>query len=81
MYLSREQALSICNVVILSNLNYCPLILLFCNKGANKKVDRAHKRALKILHNDFGSSFQSLLARSNSFTIRVRNLQKLKNKI
>ena len=76
MYISREQALSICNVVILSNFNYCPLIWLFCNKVANKKIDRAHKRALKILlHNDYDSSFQSLLARS--FTIHVPNLQKL----
>ena len=75
MYISREQALSICNVVILSNFNYCPLIWLFCNKGANKKIDRAHKRALKILHNDYGSSFQSLLAR------HVKNLQKLMTEI
>ena len=81
MYISREQALSICKVVILSNFNYCPLIWLFCNKGANKKIDRAHKRALKILHNDHGSSFQSLLARSNSFTIHVKNLQKLMTEI
>ena len=72
MYTSREQALSICNVVILSNFNYCPLVWLFCNKGANKKIDYAHKRALRILHNDYGSSFQSLLARSNSFTIHVK---------
>ena len=81
MYISREQALLICNAVILSNFNYCPLIWLFCNKGANKKIDRAQKRALKILHNDCGSSFQSLLARSNSFTIHVKDLQKLMTKI
>ena len=60
MYISREQALSICNVVILSNFNYCPLIWLFCNKGANKKIDRAHKRALKILHNDYGPMTMAL---------------------
>ena len=31
MYISREQALSICNGEILPNFNYCPLICLFCN--------------------------------------------------
>ena len=77
----QEQALSICNVVILSNFNYCPLIWLFCNKDGNKKIDRAHKRALKILHNDYESSFQSLLARSNSFTIHVKSLQKMMTEI
>ena len=81
MNISREQALSICNVMILSNFNYCPLIWLFCNKGANKKLYRAHKRALKILHNDYDSLFQSLLVRSNSFTIHVQNLQKLMTEI
>ena len=81
MYISRKQALSICNMVILSNFNYCTLIWLFCNKGANKKIDRAHKRALKILHNDYDSSIQSLLARSNSVTIHVQNLQKLMTEI
>ena len=45
-YISREQALTICNAVILSNFNYCPLIWLFCNNGANKEIDRTHKRAL-----------------------------------
>ena len=34
-YISREQALTVCNGGILSNFNYCPLIWLFCNKGAN----------------------------------------------
>ena len=74
-----EQAPSICNVVILSNFNYCPSIWLFCNKIANKKIDRAHEPALRILYNDYDSSFQSPLRCSNSYTIHVKNLQKLMN--
>ena len=81
MYISREQGLSISNEVILSNFNYCSSIWLFCNKSANKKIDRAHKRTLMILYNDYSSSFQSLLRRSNSYTIHVKNLQKLMTEI
>ena len=81
MYISREQAISICKVVILSNFNYCSSIWLFCNKSANKKIGRAHKHALMILYNDYYSSFQSLLRRSNSYTIHVKNLQKLTTEI
>ena len=81
MYISREQALSICNVVILSNFFYCSLTWLFCNKSPNKQIDRTHKRALRILYNDYDSSFQSLLRRSNSYTIHVKNLQKLMTEI
>ena len=62
-YISREQASTVCNAVILSSFNYCPLIWLFCNKGANKEIDRTHKRALRILYKDYESSFETLLAR------------------
>ena len=80
-YISREQALTICNAVILSNFNYCPLIWLFCGKGANKEIDRTHKRALRILYKDYESSFETLLTRSGSFKIHVKNLQKLMTEI
>ena len=68
-------------MVILSNFNYCLLVWLFCNKSANKKIDLAYKRALRILYNDYDSSFQSLLRLSNSYTIDVKNLQKLMTEI
>ena len=64
-------------MIVLSNFNNCPLKLIFCNKSANKTVNRAHKCVLMILHSDYDSSFQSLLKRSNSFTIQVKNLQLL----
>ena len=80
-YISREQALTICNAVILSNFNYCPLIWLFCNKGANKEIDRTHKRALRILYKEYECPFETLLTRSGSFCIHVRNLQKLMTEI
>ena len=80
-YISREQALTVCNTVILSNFNYCPLIWLFCNKGANKEIDRTHKRALRILYKDYESSFETLLARSGSNSINIKNLQKLMTEI
>ena len=81
MYVSREQALTICNAVILSNFNYCPLIWLFCNKGANEEIDRTHKRALRILYKECDCPLETLLTRSGSFCIHVRNLQKLMTEI
>ena len=67
--------------VILLNFNYCPLIWLFCNKGANKEINRTHKRALRILYEDYESSFETLLARSGSNSIHIKNLQKLMTEI
>ena len=76
-FISRDQAFLICNAVILSNFNYCPLIWMFCNKGANQEIDRTHKRALRMLYEDCECSFELLLTRSGSVCIHVRNLQKL----
>ena len=58
-----------------------PFHLAILQKGTNKTIDRAHKHALRTLNSDYGSSFQSLFARSNSFTIHVKNLQKLMTEI
>ena len=63
--------------MILSNFNYCPLIWILCNKSANKQVNRANNRALMIVHNDYDTSFKSLLDHSNNFTIHGKSLEKL----
>ena len=76
-FITTQQAQSIYNTVILSNFKYCPLIWMFCNKGANKQIDRTHKRALQILYKDYESSFEALLTRIGSNSVHVNNLQKL----
>ena len=77
--LSREQAMKLCNTVIISrsSFNYCPLVWMFCGKDANHKVDSTHKRVLRVLHNDYDSSFNTLLEKSDTVTIHIKNLQKL----
>ena len=41
-YISRPQALLICNTVILANFKYCPLTWLLSTKAANNEINRAH---------------------------------------
>ena len=54
---------------------------MFCNKGANKQIDRTHKNTLQILYIDYESSFEALLNRNRSNSIQIlaetydRNLQ------
>ena len=80
-YLSPDQATKICHTIILSNFNYCPLLWLFSSDAANDEINRAPKRCLRILYQDYESSFQLLLSRDNSQTIHVKNLQKLMTEI
>ena len=67
----------ICNAIILSNFNYCPLIWLFSTKAANNEINCTHKRTLKILFKDYDSSFDELLVKSRSVKIHVQNFHKL----
>ena len=57
------------------NFSYCPLIWLFCSKGANNEMNRTHKRALRALYGDYESTFEELLDKDRSMTIHKKNLQ------
>ena len=77
IYLSREQAMKLCNTVIISSLNYCPLVWMFCGKDANHKISSSHKRALRILHNDYDSPLDKLLKNNYTVAFHIKNLQNL----
>ena len=76
-YLDKKQLIILYNSFITSQFNYCSLIWMFCGKVAYEDLNRAHRRALRILHNDYSSSFEELLRKSNECKIHIKNLQKL----
>ena len=76
-YLEPQKASLLYISFILTSFNYCPLIWMFCGKTTNDKVISVHKRALRVLLNDYTSSFEELLHRKKEVTIHDKNLQKL----
>ena len=76
-YISRDQALLIRNVVLLSNFNYCPLMWLFSNKGANKEINRIHTSVPRVPYEDYEFPLEILLTRSGNACIHMKNLQTL----
>ena len=54
---------------------------MFQGKQTNYKINRIHKRATRIVCNNYVSSFQDLLNKDNSFTIHHQNIQSLATKI
>ena len=62
---------------IKSQFSYCPLLLMFCSKELNKKINSLHKRALRIVYLDYTSSFEELLEKDKAVTIHQRNIQLL----
>ena len=75
--MKREKLRILMKAFIDAQFNYCPLIWMFHNRSLNHKINKLHERALRIVYNDYNSSFESLLNEDNSFTIHQRNLQKL----
>ena len=60
-----------------SQFNYCPLVWMFHSRSINNKINRLHERVLRIVYNDFKSSFKNLLEKDGTVSIHVKNLQKL----
>ena len=60
-----------------SQFSYCPLIWMFCSSTTNKKINRIHERALRIVYRDYVSSFEELLNKDKSLTFHHRNIQQV----
>jgi hypothetical protein len=87
-FLSREQKFITQNgkkVVIesfvLANFNYCPLVWHFCSSGSMKKLEKIQERALRLLLNDYESSYEILLTNSNKTTLQIRRIKVLATEI
>ena len=62
---------------IASEFGYCPLVWMFHSRKLNSRVNKLHERALRIVYQDYASSFTELLEKDNSTTIHNRNIQLL----
>ena len=60
-----------------AQFKYCSLIWMFCSRNSNKKINRLHERALRLVYDDYSLSFETLLERDSSFTIHHQNIQSM----
>ena len=76
-FLSGEKRKIIFKSFIESQFKYCPLTWMFCSRKSNDKINRLHERSLRIVYNDFESSYEELLSKSNSYSIHDQNIHRL----
>ena len=50
---------------------------MFYNRSITNKINCFHERVLRIVYNDFKSSFENILEKDGTVSIHVKNLQKL----
>ena len=76
-YMSLQQKRRIMKAFITSQFGYCPLVWMFCSRNTNSRINRIDERSLRIVYNDFTSTFLELLEKDNSVSIHYRNIQVL----
>ena len=61
-----------------SECGYCPLLWMFySSRKLKRRLNNFHERALRIVYEDYASSFTELLEKHNSTTIQYRYIQLL----
>ena len=50
---------------------------MFCSCRLNNKINRIHERALRIVYQDYESSFDDLLAKDKSLRFHHRNIHQV----
>ena len=66
---------------VISQFNYCTLIWMFHNRALNNKINKIHKRVLRLAYQNKNLSFIELLELDNAVSIHQRNLQVLATEI
>ena len=62
---------------VFSNFNYCPLVWYFTSMTSTDKIESIQKRALRLLHDDYTSNYDSLLAKSNKPSMEIKRYRTL----
>ena len=76
-FMSQSKLRTLMKTFIESQFGYCPLLWMFHSRALNSKINKLHKRALRLVYKNYNSTFEDLLDIDNSFSIHHRNLQRL----
>ena len=60
-----------------SQFSYCPLVWMYCSRTMNTKINRIHERALRLVYQDYASTFEELLMQDNSLCFHHRNIHQV----
>ena len=80
-YLDINKKKTMYTTMVKSQLNYCPLVWMFCPRSSSNLINKVQERVFRITYNDHLTDFKSLLSSHNEITIHQRNLQVLMTEI
>ena len=74
-FMSFKQKRILMKAFIEFQFGYRPLIWMFHSRKANSKINHLQERSLKVVCNDYATSFEDLLKKDNSFKIHYKSIQ------
>ena len=74
-YLKIDRRLSVYKSFIQSNFSYCPVAWLFCGRKNSNKLEKLQERAIRIVFDDFSSSYELLCERANTLPLSCYRLR------
>ena len=80
-YLDKKQINLLYSSFFKGQLSYCPQIWTFCFKRSNNLINKLQERALRVVYNDYDSSFNEILEKANENTIHIKNTHILMREI
>ena len=69
------------NSFIVSQLNYCCLVCMFCSNTLQNKINQIQKRALRIVYNKQNLNPDKLVELDKSTTIHIKNIVTLPTEV
>ena len=68
-YIHSDKCKLLVNALVESQFSYWPLLWIFCTRESNYRLDRMHERALRMISDDYISSFSDLVTLLNEKTL------------
>ena len=76
-YIDLRGRTDIYNAFIASNFRYCDIIWHFCSHKSTYAIEKLNKRALRVILNDFTSSYSVLLEKMESATLFTQRIKSI----
>ena len=74
-YLKRDCLMKLFHACVSSNFNCCPTTWHFTSKSSTMKTEKVHKAALRVVYNDYTTSYSGLLDMSNRTPLFLARLK------
>ena len=73
-FLTLEQSKLLANLFVNTQFGCAPLIWMFRSKNSMLKINKIHRRTLRLVYDSYNSTYEELLASHNDISIHQKHL-------